>query len=49
MAALDGVPELLVHVADSQFIGTLRVLGATAWVKADVSGGDVFRYTNNYG
>ncbi len=49
MAALDGVPELLVHVADAPFIGILRVLGATAWVKADIAGGDVFRYTNSYG
>ncbi len=49
IAALDGVQEMLVYVKGIPFDGILRVLEATAWVKAEVSAGDVFRYINNYG
>ncbi|MEN3024520.1 MAG: hypothetical protein ABC585_03965 [Candidatus Methanosuratincola petrocarbonis] len=49
MAAVDGVQEVQVYVTGMPFTGVLRVLEATAWVKTDITGGDVFLYTNNYG
>lgn len=47
--AVDGVSEVQVHVTGMPFTGILRVLEATAWLKTDITGGDAFLYTNNYG
>lgn len=49
MAALDGVPEMQVHVTGMPFAGIVRVLEATAWLRTEITGGDAFLYTNNYG